>query len=109
MAIKFGVHEPRSILSIVFTLKAFEFKTYGHGCLLAFHAAQRLAACPGVFCRGTRGWAGQGNATLTEPTSSRANSLKTRRLPPVGCIIPMQFQDALLGRLLGKYNQRERN
>jgi len=35
----------------------------------------------------TRGWAGRGNAVLTEPASSRANCLKTRRLPPVGCTL----------------------
>src|SRR6266508_4188335 len=33
----------------------------------------------------TRWWAGRDNATLTEPTSSHAKCLKTRRLPPVGC------------------------
>src|SRR5688572_23632705 len=27
-------------------------------------------------------WAGQGNATLTEPASSKENCPKTRRLPP---------------------------
>src|SRR5687768_1751155 len=32
-------------------------------------------------------WAGGENAILTEPTSSRTNSLKTRRLPPVGCTL----------------------
>src|SRR5512134_1874746 len=36
---------------------------------------------------GTRWWAGRGNAILTEPTSSHANCLKTRRLPPVGCTL----------------------
>jgi len=35
----------------------------------------------------TRWWAGRGNATLTELTSSRENCLKTRRLPPVGCTL----------------------
>ncbi len=35
----------------------------------------------------TRWWAGRDNAILTEPTSSRANCLKTRRLPPVGCTL----------------------
>ena len=30
----------------------------------------------------TRWWAGQDNAVLTELTSSHANRLKTRRLPP---------------------------
>src|SRR5687768_2603514 len=33
----------------------------------------------------TRWWAGRDNAALPEPTSSHANCLKTRRLPPVGC------------------------
>ena len=33
----------------------------------------------------TRWWAGRDNAILTEPTSSHAKCLKTRRLPPVGC------------------------
>ncbi len=33
----------------------------------------------------TCGWAGGDNAVLTEPASSHANCLKTRRLPPVGC------------------------
>ena len=32
----------------------------------------------------TRWWAGGDSATLPEPTSSHANCLKTRRLPPVG-------------------------
>ena len=32
-------------------------------------------------------WAGRENAILTEPTSSHANCLKTRRLPPVGCTL----------------------
>jgi len=35
----------------------------------------------------TRWWAGRDNATLTEPTSSHTNCLKTRRLPPVGCTL----------------------
>src|SRR6266542_2741496 len=35
----------------------------------------------------TRWWAGRDNATLPEPTSSHANYLKTRRLPPVGCTL----------------------
>jgi hypothetical protein len=35
----------------------------------------------------TRWWAGRDNATLTEPTPSHANCLKTRRLPPVGCTL----------------------
>ena len=35
----------------------------------------------------TRGWAGGDDAILTEPTSNHANSLKTRRLPPVGCTL----------------------
>jgi hypothetical protein len=42
---------------------------------------QRPTACV------TRGWAGRDNAILTEPTSSHANCLKTRRLPPVGCTL----------------------
>jgi len=41
----------------------------------------RLTACV------TRWWVGRDNAALTEPTSSRANCLKTRRLPPVGCTL----------------------
>src|SRR6185503_9203047 len=60
-------------------------------------AAQRFAACPGVVCRGTRWWAGRDNAGLTKPASSHTNCLKTRRLPPVGCIIPVLFRDAVLG------------
>ena len=32
-------------------------------------------------------WAGRDNAALTELTSSHANCLKTRRLPPVGCTL----------------------
>jgi len=35
----------------------------------------------------TRGWAGRDHAALMEPTSSHANCLKTRRLPPVGCTL----------------------
>jgi short subunit dehydrogenase len=35
----------------------------------------------------TRWWAGRDHAALPEPTSSRANRLKTRRLPPVGCTL----------------------
>src|SRR5574341_351086 len=35
----------------------------------------------------TRWWAGRDNAILPEPTSSHANCLKTRRLPPVGCTL----------------------
>src|SRR5688572_28941717 len=35
----------------------------------------------------TRWWAGQENATLTEPTPSHETCLKTRRLPPVGCTL----------------------
>jgi hypothetical protein len=42
---------------------------------------KRLTVCV------TRWWAGRGNAILTETTSSRANCLKTRRLPPVGCTL----------------------
>src|SRR5688500_17967840 len=46
---------------------------------------------------GTRWWAGRDNITLPESTPSHANCLKTRRLPPVGCIIPVHFRDAVLG------------
>src|SRR5215207_1819139 len=35
----------------------------------------------------TRWWAGRDSAILPEPTSSRANCLKTWRLPPVGCTL----------------------
>ena len=35
----------------------------------------------------TRWWGGRDNAILSEPTSSHANCLKTRRLPPVGCTL----------------------
>src|SRR5690349_7576682 len=35
----------------------------------------------------TREWVGRENAILTEPASSHANCLKTRRLPPVGCTL----------------------
>ena len=35
----------------------------------------------------TRWWVGRDNATLTEPTSSHAKCLKTRKLPPVGCTL----------------------
>ena len=45
----------------------------------------------------TRWWVGRDNATLTEPTPSHESCLKTRRLPPVGCIIRVYFRDALLG------------
>src|SRR5688572_33234781 len=59
---------------------------------------QRCAACPMCSSWGTRWWAGRDNATLTETALSHANRLKTRRLPPVGCIIPVHFRDAVLGR-----------
>ena len=45
----------------------------------------------------TRWWAGRENAILPEPASSHENGLKTHRLPPVGCIIPMHLRDAVLG------------
>src|SRR5829696_8061591 len=63
--------------------------------------------CPTVCV--TRWWAGRENATLPEPASSHAKSLKTRRLPPpwhlrslqgIGCIIPMLLRDAVLGGAL---------
>src|ERR671923_708873 len=52
----------------------------------------------------TRWWVGRDNATLPEPTSSHANCLETRRLPPVGCTLcwhafdfktPLLFTQAL--------------
>ena len=56
------------------------------------HRARHKVAVP------TGGWwVGQDNATLTEPASNRENFQKTRRLPLVGCIIPLQFRDAVLG------------
>src|SRR5512145_952970 len=38
---------------------------------------------------------GRDNATLTEPASSHANCLKTRRLPPVGCTLCWAALDLL--------------
>jgi hypothetical protein len=35
----------------------------------------------------TRWWVGRANTILPESTSSHANCLKTRRLPPVGCTL----------------------
>jgi hypothetical protein len=40
----------------------------------------------------TRWWVGQDNSILPEPTPSRANRLKTRRLPPVGCALYWAFR-----------------
>ena len=51
----------------------------------------------------TRWWVGRGNAALTEPTSSHAKRLKTRRLPPVGCTLcwaVLGFQPTILFELL---------
>ena len=45
-----------------------------------------LTGCKPTVCV-TRGWAGQENTILTEPTPSHANGLKTRRVPPVGCTL----------------------
>jgi hypothetical protein len=43
----------------------------------------------------TRGWVGQGSAILPELTLSHENSLKSQRLPPVGCTLcwagPLMF------------------
>ena len=46
----------------------------------------KIPACGLTACV-TRWWVGRDNAALTEPTSSQENSLKTRRLPPVGCTL----------------------
>jgi hypothetical protein len=54
--------------------------------------------------RVSRWWAGRENATLPEPTSSRANCLKTRRLPPPW---PRCFSGDRVHAVLGNLYERK--
>ncbi len=53
--------------------------------ILSSYCAFQLSAMARPTVCVTCGWAGRGDAVLPEPTLSRGNSLKTRRVPPVGC------------------------
>jgi len=54
----------------------------------------------------TRWWVGRDNAALAEPTSSHANCLKTRRLPPVGCTLCWAGCEEMRHAYYKKYTHR---